>query len=437
MTATQDHYDTLGVPRDADASAIRKAYFAKIRTQTPESDPVGFSRISEAYAVLSNSEKRKTYDAEERLPEEVTRGIEEAENLCEVNPEEACKKLAALAEMLPRSKAVRSALGRTLIAAKHRKRAIRVFRELSAEEPSNAEWLIWIGIAAIQLDTPESIAEAEIALKAASVINPEANEPYLFLADIAAKRERRAEAIAILDRGIGADARIDAKDLPLFQKKLILLAGEGAWAKLESTASTLKTALEKHDLPTREYAAHILLQSADECIEVERLDLAHFFHSVAHSIHPENEKLRDFVATTKNAGLVEREKHALAKDQSFPDWLRTLVLAFTGSLNGENDREKPKVLEFIQNMAIETALDESGNRRSEILRVKQKYPKLTEDVSTPWRHFDNLVDEVRERARVHSTSGSSFGSATGPGGSNSGCAVLLAVGMGIWVLSRL
>ncbi len=437
MTATQDHYDTLGVPRDADASAIRKAYFAKIRTQTPESDPVGFSKISEAYGVLSNSEKRKAYDAEERLPEEVARGIEEAEKLCEENPEEACSRLAVLAERLPRSKAVRAALGRSLIAAKHRKRAIRVFRELSAEEPSNAEWLIWIGIAAIQLDTAESISEAETALKAASVINPEANDPYLFLADIAARRGRRAEAIAILDRGIGADAKIDAKDLPLFHKKLVFLAGDGAWAKMESTASTLKTALRQHDLPTREYAAHILLKTADECIELERFDLAHFFHSVAHSIHPENEKLASFVAETKDAGLVEREKHALAQDQSSPEWLRTLVLAFTGSLNGENDREKPKVLEFMQNMAIETALDESGVRRAAILKIKQKYPKLTEDLSTPWRTFDEVVDEVRARARSHSASGSSVGSAAGSGSSNSGCAVLMAVGVGYWLLTHL
>lgn len=437
MTAALDHYDTLGVPRDADASAIRKAYFARIRTQTPESDPVGFSRISEAYAVLSNSEKRKAYDAEERLPEEVTRGIEEAEKLREENPEEACSKLAALAERLPRSRVIRSALGRTLIAAKHRKRAIKVFRELVAEEPSNAEWLIWIGIAAIQLDNAESIGEAETALKAASVINPEANEPYLFLADIAVKRGRRAEAIAILDRGIGADAKIDAKDLPLFHKKLVLLAGDGAWAKMELTASTLKTALETHDLPTREYAAHILIQSANECIELERFDLAHFFHSVAHSIHPENEKLGEFVSKTKDAGLVEREKHELAQDQSSPEWLRTLVLAFTGSLNGENDREKPKVLEFIQNMAIETALDESGDRRAEIWKIRQKYPKLTEDLSGPWRTFDKVVEEVRARARSLSASSSSFGSATGPGSSNSGCAVLLAVGVGIWLLTKL
>jgi len=66
----QDYYEVLGVPRDADADAIKKAYrklalkwhpdrHAEDRREEAEEQ---FKRVSEAYEVLSDPEKRKPYD---------------------------------------------------------------------------------------------------------------------------------------------------------------------------------------------------------------------------------------------------------------------------------------------------------------------------------------------------------------------------------------
>jgi curved DNA-binding protein CbpA len=58
MEATgRDYYQILGVPRDAEGSAIKRAYLRLIRQNTPESAPDRFREVSEAYRILSNPEK--------------------------------------------------------------------------------------------------------------------------------------------------------------------------------------------------------------------------------------------------------------------------------------------------------------------------------------------------------------------------------------------
>jgi curved DNA-binding protein len=65
--AFRDYYEVLGVPRDASASDIRKAYRALARKHHPDvsKDPAAkerFSEISEAYEVLRDKDKRARYD---------------------------------------------------------------------------------------------------------------------------------------------------------------------------------------------------------------------------------------------------------------------------------------------------------------------------------------------------------------------------------------
>src|ERR1700694_5272363 len=65
--AFQDYYETLGVPRDASAADIRRAYRKLARKYHPDvnKEPNAedrFKQISEAYEVLRDDDKRARYD---------------------------------------------------------------------------------------------------------------------------------------------------------------------------------------------------------------------------------------------------------------------------------------------------------------------------------------------------------------------------------------
>ncbi|MBO9556620.1 DnaJ C-terminal domain-containing protein [Cellulomonas sp.] len=64
----KDFYAVLGVPKDADAATIKKAYRKLAREKHPDHNPgdaaaeAKFKEIGEAYSVLSDTEQRQQYD---------------------------------------------------------------------------------------------------------------------------------------------------------------------------------------------------------------------------------------------------------------------------------------------------------------------------------------------------------------------------------------
>ena len=69
----KDYYAALGVPKDADAAEIKKAYRKLARELHPDKNPgnaeaeARFKEVSEAYDVLSDTKRRGEYDEARRL----------------------------------------------------------------------------------------------------------------------------------------------------------------------------------------------------------------------------------------------------------------------------------------------------------------------------------------------------------------------------------
>ncbi|MGN0316662.1 MAG: molecular chaperone DnaJ [Lachnospira sp.] len=68
MADKRDYYEVLGISKDADDSAIKKAYRQLAKKYHPDTNPgdkeaeAKFKEASEAYAVLSDPDKRRQYD---------------------------------------------------------------------------------------------------------------------------------------------------------------------------------------------------------------------------------------------------------------------------------------------------------------------------------------------------------------------------------------
>ena len=64
----RDYYEVLGLDKNADDAAIKKAYRVLAKKYHPDVNPgdkeaeVKFKEASEAYAILSDAEKRRQYD---------------------------------------------------------------------------------------------------------------------------------------------------------------------------------------------------------------------------------------------------------------------------------------------------------------------------------------------------------------------------------------
>ena len=59
------HYDTLDIPKDADADMIKRAYHKKSKEHHPDKggDTQEMTAVNQAYRTLKDPEKRKRYDA--------------------------------------------------------------------------------------------------------------------------------------------------------------------------------------------------------------------------------------------------------------------------------------------------------------------------------------------------------------------------------------
>jgi len=252
ISGAVDYYEVLGVDRGADASAIKRSYLMLIREYTPESAPERFQQISEAYAVLSNAEKRSAYDREEHLPPAVQKAVSRVMKLAEEDAPRAVEMALSLVRDHPEFDVLRSTYGIALLHADRPGNAAAEFEHLLVRDPEHAPYARLLGQALIAAGRED---EGIRYIKQAILLDKENSSAYITLARHYMQRDQDDSALAVLDRGIQADGKIDAQDLPLFMERILIFTKERNWDRMEQTVRRLLAVIPEDDGDARSYAA--------------------------------------------------------------------------------------------------------------------------------------------------------------------------------------
>jgi curved DNA-binding protein CbpA len=135
------HYETLGVPKNAGAEEIKRAYFGMVRKYQPDRFPGEFKEIRAAYETLMDRQKRAEYDAIGELPSSVAPLFHEAQRLSRFGRgNKAAELYKSILESRPELDKVREEYARSLSADDKTGKAVEVWEELCRRHPDNLHY---------------------------------------------------------------------------------------------------------------------------------------------------------------------------------------------------------------------------------------------------------------------------------------------------------
>lgn len=197
-----DHYAVIGVKPDADDDEVRKAYYRLARLYHPDrfgKDLAGsdrevveelFGRVSEAFGVLSNEERRRDYD--ERLKSGAIAAEKEAEKPVD------SRDLARMS----------FEKGKALITLGDRSRALSFLEHAAETDPET--WDYRIALAKLLMSESRLRKKAETQLHAAIAIDQSKPEAYLLLGQVYKLGGVKSRAIEQFREGLRWDPGNDA-----------------------------------------------------------------------------------------------------------------------------------------------------------------------------------------------------------------------------------
>jgi len=206
--AGKDHYEVLGVSREASSIVIKKAYFRLAKAYHPdrhhepgmealnEALEVLFDRLTEAYGVLSRLQSRRQYDesqAPQRNPPSEAKPDKAKPD--EVKPMEAKQPAQLAAEQCRR--------GEAALLAGDIKDAINCLESATRQDGSNARYHALLGQALTSV--PERRKEAESELKRAIELESSNADYYVILGLLYLKRKSMGKALVQFEEALRWD----------------------------------------------------------------------------------------------------------------------------------------------------------------------------------------------------------------------------------------
>jgi tetratricopeptide (TPR) repeat protein len=222
-------YLVLGLERTADDRAVRKAYAAKLREFPPEAHPEQFKKVRAAYEILSDKDARARFDEAAKdhseYPEEVGRRLADVETFLGDNKLDlALAVVDELIEKFPDLMILRFRRGLVLARMEKWPESTTQFDWLIDREPQNATYRL---VRARLLRRQDQKHRAELDLREAFKARPD-GPTRVALCDALADCDKIAEAITLLDEGIGASDPKSQERLELLLAKLnIVRLGSG------------------------------------------------------------------------------------------------------------------------------------------------------------------------------------------------------------------
>jgi len=376
MTDSQSHYDVLGVSEDASQDDIKSAFFELVREHPPEQDPDAYQQLREAYDVLSDPVSRREYDTMAQHGDEIEALQEEAEALLNQDPpatKTAIKKLKRATVLGPDISLLRNMLGNAYLMDGQPEEALTQFDEAVDLNPDNEAHHLNRGYALRELERPR---EAEEAFR---VVWEDEKGNYAAARGVAgalADRERYRQAHEVLDEAIWADDVLNFEDFFCYYDKLHLYLAQQETDALERALDTVTEMVETPE--DRQYAAFMLVQTADELQAAGAFGLAHRFGEVAmeldeRSVDPE------VVEQVGELRDLKEDVEAIMDSDRFHEAVQQMVAIyydqFTGAMSERQAEEATEnLVEGLDNL-MQADPDHTEIKKS-LRRIRSRHPKV-------------------------------------------------------------
>ncbi len=332
MTAPTNHYDTLGIARNATPAEIKGAYFKLVRVHSPEDDPDGFRRISEAYTVLSAPEARKRYDDGEEIAPEVLGAIRAAMEGAERMPVVAAAELVRVSELPGANRRARLGACNLCLSIGQADAALKIAERLAAEAPQDDAVCLAHGRALAA--TSRRIAAIHV-LRTLARRDPLRLQATLELAWVLTAEGRHDDALAALAECLETDVGRGAAGLPAHVLRIRLAAERGTPSDVDAAAGALVTSIPASDADARRHATGELLHLGDEMARRRRFASAAIAHSAAASLSGAEELRTRAKALAACAEQLRTFKGQAAR-RSPPAWLSDLISWSAGEVHDDD-----------------------------------------------------------------------------------------------------
>ncbi len=387
-----DYYSVLNIEAGATPVEIKKAYFGLVRKYPPDRYPDDFMIIREAYEVLIDNTTRREYDSVASMPDTVRLYYQEAREAMKLgDPESAIKFLESATRQYKKSRVVNCLLGDAYLGNLNYGKAIKIFKQLVQQEPDNAAFARrlaesyrlrgWHVKAIDQYHYALRLDEDNISLWLGLI------DSYLADADYAA-------ASGTVQQALEVSTRKGWSNLDLYYHVIMIDLTAGAYDSLETHLAEMTAKAGEDDL-ARTNVAWFLATLARYINRFGHYSISATVAKSAVELADGDPEIEDMLDALLIDNAIFDQLKQLRKDPSISDILADMLEFELEKCRDERCLDCTFQLFFYE---MDIVVD-INPMRSEILKLKQRYPELY----NLKKEFFRLVLNRKKEAQLHET----------------------------------